>query len=46
MASTESHGLYEMEFSSSLREFAGALVQAAAIDGVETATRLLEGWVR
>ena len=46
MASTESNGLYEMEFSSSLREFAGALVQAAAIDGVETATRLLEGWVR
>ena len=46
MVSTESHGLSVMEFSSSLRQFAGALVQAAAIDGVEKAMRLLEGWVR
>ena len=39
-------GLREFEFASSLSNFASALVQAAAIDGVETVTRSLADWKR
>ena len=39
-------GLYDIEFRSSLRDFASAVVQAAAIIGVKGATRLLADWGR
>ena len=41
-----SGGLFGVEFASSLRDFAGALLQAAAIDGVETVARRLGEWAR
>ena len=46
MVTRESDGLFEMDLASPLRNFAGALLQAAAIDGIETITRRLEDWVR
>ena len=39
-------GLYDEEFTSSLPDFANALVQAAAVIGVEAAIRLLADWAR
>ena len=39
-------GLYDKEFTSLLPEFASALVQAAAVIGVEEAIRLLADWAR
>ena len=42
MVTRESDGLFEMDLASPLRNFAGALLQAAAIDGIETITRRLE----
>ena len=38
-------GLLEFEYVSSLSDFASALLQAAAINGVDTVTRLLAKWV-
>ena len=43
---TRADGLYDREFTSSLPEFASALVQAAAVIGVEEAIRLLADWAR
>ena len=46
MVTRESRGLFEMDLASPLRNFAGSLLQAAAIDGIETATRRLGDWAR
>ena len=43
---TRADGLYDREFTSSLPEFASALVQAAAVIGVEEAIGLLADWAR
>ena len=39
-------GLFDMEFTSSLPKFASALVQAAAVIGIEEANGLLADWAR
>ena len=38
-------GLYVVEFASPLEDFAGAVLQAAAIDGVEKIVALLGDWI-
>ena len=43
---TRADGLYDEEFTSSLPDFASALVQAAAVIGGEAAIRLLANWAR
>ena len=45
-ASSQADGLYGVEFASPLEDFAGAVLQAAAINGVEKTTSLLGDWMR
>ena len=44
--STRADGLKQVEYTSQLQEFADALVQAAAVIGIQEAMRLLEAWER
>ena len=46
VAVREVNGLYGLEFESSLKDFSSAVLQAAAIDGIEKVTSLLGDWVR
>lgn len=46
VATYEAEGLYTVKFASSLEDFAGAVLQAAAIEGVEKTTSLLGDWIR
>ena len=44
--SIRADGLKQVEYTSPLQEFADALVQAAAVIGIQEAMRLLEAWKR